>query len=170
MNDQHTTDRFLSVLEAHKGILYKIAGSYSKSKEERKDLVQEMVYQLWKSFDQYDDQYKYSTWIYRIALNVAISFYRKDIRRQAINFEVDETLLELPDSVVETDTDPKIIALKFFISQLSEMDKALMLLYLEEKTHKEIAHIIGLSESNVGTKIGRIKALLRDKFSNIKTL
>ena len=169
MKDQHAIDLFLSVLEAHKGILYKIAGSYCKAKEDRQDLVQEMVYQLWKSFDQYDDQYKYSTWIYRIALNVAISFYRKDSRRKEMNYAVGEALLEMPDTMVEPDTDPNIIALQAFISELKEMDKALMLLYLEDRSYKEMADILGISESNVGTKINRIKTALRDRFSKNKS-
>ncbi len=69
---------FLSVVETHKGILYKVANAYCKDAFDRQDLIQEILVQLWKSFERYDSQYKHSTWIYRIALNVAISFYRKD--------------------------------------------------------------------------------------------
>ena len=76
------TDLFLSVIETHKGIIYKVANSYCKDTENKKDLVQEIVLQLWKSFDSYNNQFKHSTWIYRIALNVAISYYRKEERRK----------------------------------------------------------------------------------------
>ena len=90
MSTTEKTDRFLSVIEINKGIIYKITNSYCKDTEDRKDLIQEIISQLWKSFDNYSDQYKYSTWIYRIALNVAISFYRKENRRKTISSPLSE--------------------------------------------------------------------------------
>ena len=85
MNPRQNTSLFLSVIENNKGIIYKVANSYCKDDEDRKDLVQEIIFQLWQSFGKYDDQYKLSTWMYRIALNVAISFYRKGSRRKDIS-------------------------------------------------------------------------------------
>ena len=159
---------FLSVIQMNKGIIYKIANSYCKNAEDRKDLVQEIIVQLWKSFDNYTDQYKYSTWMYRIALNVAISFYRKESRRKHVSNPISEDIIELADTKVTDEIEENMGFLQEFISELKELDKALMLLYLEEKNHKEIAEIIGISETNVATKIGRIKNVLKQKFSNIK--
>ncbi|HZF13259.1 MAG TPA: RNA polymerase sigma factor, partial [Thermoanaerobaculia bacterium] len=81
MSKSQPQDRFLALLDEHKKILYKVAGSYCRNPADREDLVQEMVVQLWRSFDRYDESYRFSTWMYRIALNVAISFYRSESRR-----------------------------------------------------------------------------------------
>lgn len=160
-------DEFLTVLERHKGILYKVAHSYCKDAEDRKDLVQQIIYHIWKSFDRYNPEFQYSTWIYRIALNVAISFYRKE-RTAAFNkVPYDENLELLAETTDNQSTDINLRLLQQFIHELKEIDKAIMLLYLEQKPHKEIAQIIGISESNVGTKVNRIKILLAQKFKNL---
>lgn len=161
-------DIFLSVIQANKGIVYKIANSYCAHAEDRKDLVQEIIVQLWKSFDNYTDQYKYTTWIYRIALNVAISFYRKENRRKQVTNPLSDGILNIVDAGTAGEIEENIGFLQQFISELKDLDKALMLLYLEEKSHREIAEIIGISETNVATKIGRIKAVLKQKFSRIQ--
>lgn len=167
MDLENKNDLFISVIESHKGILYKIANSYCKDSEDRNDLIQEIIIQLWKSFENYNDQYKYSTWIYRIALNVAISFYRKENRRKEIANPITDSILNFAETSSTNDAENNINLLQQFISELKELDKALMLLYLEEKNHKEIAEIIGISETNVATKIGRIKTSLKQKFSII---
>lgn len=159
---------FLTVIEANKGIIYKIANSYCKNAEDRKDLIQEIVSQLWRSFGNYSDRYKYSTWIYRIALNVAISFYRKENRRKVLSSPLSEGIFNLTDVDDTIETESRLRLLQQFIQELKDLDKALMLLYLEEKSHREIAEIIGISETNVATKIGRIKLLLKQKFSTIE--
>lgn len=156
---------FISVLEKHKGILYKIANVYSKNAEDRNDLVQEMIFQMWKSFDRYDNQYKYSTWIYRIALNVGISFYHKRSKNREA-YHLDQSLINISDDKVDFEKEERLSMLNQFIKELKELDRAIILLYLEEKNHKEIAEIIGISESNVGTKIGRIKHILKQKFES----
>ncbi|GAB2584153.1 RNA polymerase sigma factor [Spirosoma areae] len=162
------TERFLTVLQTHKGIIYKVAHSYCTEAEDRKDLVQDIVVQLWNSFDTYSDQYKYSTWIYRIALNVAISVYRKETRRKPISQPLSDSILTLGGSANTDEGDENLNLLQQFIAQLKELDKALLLLYLDEKSHREIAEIMGMSETNIATKIGRIKTILRQKFSTIK--
>lgn len=166
MRAEQKPDQFLAVVDTYKGIIYKIAHSYCKDAETRKDLVQEIVVQLWKAFDRYDNQYKQSTWIYRIALNVAISFYRKETRRKEISNPLSDSILSLADDSNVHETETNLGLLQQFISELKELDKALMLLYLDEKSHKEISEIIGISETNVATKIGRIKILLKQKFSS----
>ena len=168
MNATDKSDLFLSVIETNKGILYKVANAYCKDAEDRKDLVQEMIIQLWKSFEKYRKEYKYSTWIYRIALNVAISFYRKESRRKQVANPLTDGILSFSDVSPGTGHQEELNLLQQFIAALRELDKALMLLYLEEKSYKEIAEIMELSESNVATKISRIKTILKQKFSVIK--
>ena len=168
MSIQDKNDLFISIIERHKGILYKIAISYCQDNEDRKDLIQDIFVQLWKSFDNYSDEYKYSTWIYRIALNVAISFYRKENSRTKISGTYSEEIFNFSDTNEAEERETNFGMLQQFISELKELDKALMLLYLEEKSYKEIAGIIGYSETNVATKIGRIKLKLKEKFSQIK--
>lgn len=162
------TDVFLSVIHSNKGIIYKVVNTYCKNIEDRKDLVQEIILQLWKSFDNYDNKFKHSTWMYRIALNVAISFYRKQNSRKKVSDSFIDGILYLTDneSIEEKETDLGI--LQQMIAQLKDLDKALMLLYLEEKSHKEISQIIGISEANVATKINRIKNSLKLKFTQLK--
>jgi len=167
MKTTQRSDNFLAVVEKYKGLIYKIANSYCSNPEARKDLVQEIIVQIWKSFDNYNNQFSQSTWIYRIALNVAISFYRKEIRRKGISKPLPESILNFEDPNTAPETDANLVALQQFISELKELDKALMLLYLDEKSYKEISEIIGITETNVATKIGRIKILLKQKFSKI---
>lgn len=157
-------DIFAVVIDSHKGIIYRIANLYCRDLEERKDLVQEILFQLWKSFDRYNDQYKQSTWIYRIALNVSISFYRKEKSRRKITGPYPEAIFNMEEEPQQATATRDIALLQQFISELKELDKALMLLYLEAKSHKEIAEIIGITETNVATKIGRIKKQLKQKF------
>ena len=107
--------------------------------------------------------------MYRIALNVAISFYRRENRRKQVSNPLPESILNFVDTNVNNEMEENIRFLQQFILKLKQLDKALMLLYLEEKSYKEIAEIIGISESNVATKIGRIKNILKVRFSNIKT-
>ncbi|MBA3706388.1 MAG: sigma-70 family RNA polymerase sigma factor [Bacteroidetes bacterium] len=168
MSIQDKNDLFISVIESHKGILYKVANSYCKDNEERKDLIQEIFVQLWKSFDHYNDEYKYSTWIYRISLNVAISFYRKENTRTKISSPFTNGILNFADTNDTEEKEINLSILQQFISELKQLDKALMLLYLEEKSYKEISEIIGYSETNVATKISRIKNALKEKFLHIK--
>ncbi|PUZ22918.1 RNA polymerase subunit sigma-70 [Chitinophaga parva] len=155
--------QFTAIVNEHKGLIYKVAGAYCADAEDRKDLVQEILLQLWRAFPRYDPQFKRSTWMYRIALNTAISFYRKDHRRRA-------AMAPLPDDILVLEAEhppPREAALEQlhqFISALPELDRALMLLYLEDRSHAEMADILGLSVSNVGTKISRIRQQLKQKF------
>jgi RNA polymerase sigma factor (sigma-70 family) len=167
MTAAEKSDQFLAVVAANKGILYKVANSYCRDPDDREDLVQEMVLQVWRSFDRYNEQYKQSTWMYRIALNVAISFYRKANRRKQVHHPLSASILSYVEPSETAETELQINRLHAFIAELKEIDKALMLLYLEEKSYKEIAEIMGLSETNVATKLSRIKAALKLKFSEL---
>lgn len=162
-------ERFLSVLQANKGIIYQIANAYCPQAQDRQDLVQDIVLQLWKAFVTYSNQYQYSTWIYRIALNVAISHYRKEKRRQPLNQPFSDIIFSLMAMPPGDDPPDQLEFLHQFISQLKPFDKALMLLYLDGKTHQEMAHIMSLSLTNVATKLSRLKVGLRHQLSTLKT-
>src|SRR5690606_14421791 len=162
------SDIFLSVVQTNKGIIYKVVNSYCQNIEDRKDLVQEIIIQLWKSFDNYDDNFKHSTWMYRISLNVAISFYRKENSRKKISNPLIDGIINFSDNDDFEDKETDLGILQQMISQLKDLDKALILLYLEEKSYKEISQIIGISETNVATKINRIKNSLKQKFTQLK--
>ncbi|OJV12588.1 MAG: RNA polymerase subunit sigma-70 [Dyadobacter sp. 50-39] len=161
-------NQFLNVVDAHKGIIYKVANAYCRDGESRKDLIQEITLQLWLAFPKYDQQFKLTTWMYRIALNVSISFFRKQITRQKISHPLTEEILTMMTDE-QSDVDSDFILLHKLIRQLKEFDRALMLLYLEGRSHSEIADILGITASNVSTKVGRIKGQLREKFTSLKS-
>lgn len=169
MTDNNKTSNFLIVIERNKGILYKVANSYCRNNEDRKDLIQEMIVQLWKSFDDYDDTYKHSTWMYRISLNVAISFYRKENSRKRISHSLTMDIFDFTETEIRSEQESNLGILNQLISKLNDLNKALMLLYLEEKSYKEISEIIGITETNVATKIGRIKSKLKKEFTQLQS-
>lgn len=157
---------FTKLIKENKGIVYKICNTYCAIKKDRDDLAQEIIYNLWKSFNSYNAEYKFSTWMYRISLNVAISFYRQEKKfknHDSISEEL-PVFEENPD--VKNETENNLRLLQGFIDELKEIDKAIILLYLDDKSHREIAEITGFTETNVATKINRIKEKLRAKFSN----
>lgn len=161
---QTEEERFISVLKGNNKIIYKVCNFYCKSHEDRKDLAQEIIIQLWKSFEKYDVQYKLSTWIYRIALNTAISFYRNKKRKHNI-YPLDENVIEIIDDNLQMqEVEAGIVLLQTFINQLDQFNKALMILYLDDNSYREIAEILGITETNVATKISRIKQKVKQQF------
>jgi RNA polymerase sigma factor (sigma-70 family) len=168
MNSEAEKKQFLQQIEDTKRSIFKISNSYCQNKNDREDLAQEIIYNLWKSGHSFNDEYKFSTWMYRIALNVAISFYRKE-KRTATPIPFDDVFDVEDKSNDNKEMDENIKQLQTFINELKELDKALMLLYLESKSYNEIAEILGISETNVATKISRIKNNLKEKFTTIKS-
>jgi RNA polymerase sigma factor (sigma-70 family) len=154
--------RFERLIEEHRGILYTVCRSYCSDRNEREDLGQEIVAQLWRSFERYDDRYAFATWMYRVALNVAISYHRR-MRRHTEHMLFDDAALDVAVQQEPQDAED-LTALRSFIEELDPLPKALMLLYLEGYPHREIAETLGISESNVGTRINRIKSELRRRF------
>ncbi len=135
----------------------------------QQDLIQEIIYHLWRSLGKYNPTYRQSTWVYRIALNVSISFYRKEKRRNASTTPLSDAILEVAsESESESeDLQEDIRLLHQFINQLPALHRALMILYLDQKSYQEIADILGITETNVATKISRIKQKLKHQFTKV---
>jgi RNA polymerase sigma factor (sigma-70 family) len=163
MTDAAQQQRFMELLQAHRGIVYKVAGSFSRSAADRDDLVQEICMQLWRSFPRFDARLTYSTWMYRVALNVAISAFRRVSKDDAVRFEpLDEVHLEAI-AAGETDArqEARFEAMHALIGRLAPLDRALILLYLDDRSYADMGEVLGISETNVATKINRIKQRMR---------
>jgi RNA polymerase sigma factor (sigma-70 family) len=167
-SDKELNNMFHLILEQHKGILFKVVRTYCRNDGDRQDLIQEIMIQIWKSLNKYNDDFAITTWLYRISLNVAISFYRKSVNRQNSIIPLFEEVTQIQDEISE-EKNEQLNLLEKFISELNDFDKALMLLYLEDKNYTEISEIMGLSVTNVGTKLGRIKVKLKIKFSQLNS-
>lgn len=155
-------EQFLIQLEMHKAILYKVANAYCSRREDRGDLIQEIVIECWRSFERFDGRAAFSTWMHRIAMNVAISFYRGESRRIRDALPIEEFGMDLAaaDSVMDAQNED-LQTLHQLISKLDEINRALILLYLEGYPQEEIAEMLGISPSNVATRINRIKQKLQ---------
>jgi RNA polymerase sigma-70 factor, ECF subfamily len=154
-----TKDEFLEILSGYQGILHKVSLVYFKNKSDREDNLQEIIYQLWKSFPSLKNHNSIGSWIYAVSINTSISRIKKVSR-----IEYRETLPELPDksnALDEMSMNESLQLLLNAIYSLEEVDKSIMLLYLEEKSYDEIAEIIGITKSNVGVRINRAKELLK---------
>ncbi len=166
MNKQEGQAALMKKVSDNQGIIFKICNSYCSNKNDREDLAQEIIYQLLKSYHSFSGQYQFSTWMYRLALNVAISFYRKN--KSKMVFYYDEAKTDQKDEESHSaELEDNLNILEKYINQLKELDKALMILYLESKSYKEISEILGITETNVATKISRVKEVLKQKFSNL---
>ena len=157
---------FVKQIELNQGILHKVCGMFCTGIQDKEDLYQEIIIQLWKSWSKFRGDSKLSTWMYRVALNTAISMSaksKKQAKPQSLSFNDLKQSEETDQDVSQED----INALHQAISTLSEIERAVILLYLEEKPYEEIAEITGLSKSNVGVKILRIKKKLEVEMQKI---
>lgn len=164
--------RFEMLLREHQGIAFKVAGIYARGVHDREDLIQEIAAQLWRSFGAFDEsRAKFTTWMYRVALNVAISHVRSAKRSVAEQLEpLDSVHLEIVagehgSQHEALERDERIAALHAFIARLDALNRALVLLYLEDRSYAEIADVLGISETNVATKLSRIKEKLRTQMA-----
>ena len=149
---------FVRIIKQHEGVIFKITTMYTDNRDDQKDLYQDVVFQLWKSFDSFRAESKISTWMYRIALNTALTRLKKS-KRMGNVVSIDRVVLQETENY-DPEFEEKLRVLYAHIKQLNVIEKGLMLLLLEGKKYEEIAEITGLSPSNVGTKISRIKQKL----------
>jgi RNA polymerase sigma factor (sigma-70 family) len=152
---------FIEIIKAHEALIYKIARLYANTRDGQQDLYQDIVYQLWKSFSSFRGESKISTWMYRIALNTSIGYLNKE-KMTTSHQPIDETLLNRTDPG-DTIKEEQIEALYANIKTLNTMDTAIIFLYLEAKSYDEMAEITGLSATNIGTRLGRIRQKIIDQ-------
>lgn len=150
-------------IENNRAIIARICRAYTDSEADFQDYFQEVCLQLWKSRDNFNQQSKLSTWIYRVTLNVCLSLIRSKKRRTAVTDSIEAPLSVEPAPPLEDPRQEQLRILYREIRQLKEIDRAVILLYLEEKSYEEIANILGISLSNVGVKINRIKERLKKR-------
>jgi len=152
---------FLERINQHKGILHKVARMYMDNSENQNDLIQEIVLQLWKSFERFEGNSQFSTWMYRVSLNTALTYFKKEKKK-----EERHTFIENIDQVDEVDSGEKETQLELFykaVHELNKVEKALIFLFLEGQSHKEIASNLGITEVNARVKLNRTK----EKIQNI---
>ncbi|MFE3867402.1 RNA polymerase sigma factor [Flavobacterium sp. LS2P90] len=151
---------FLNRIEKHKGILYKVSKMYMDNHDDQQDLFQEIVCQLWKSYDSFRNESQFSTWMYRVAINTAIVFLKKE-KRKVDKYEI------ASDNIKEEDDDSHIKEnqLEHFyraVNKLDKIEKALVFYHLEGYSHKEIGDNLGISEGNARVKLNRTKNKLKE--------
>jgi RNA polymerase sigma-70 factor (ECF subfamily) len=151
--------QFSERLDRHRRMVFKVAYTYARDAADREDLAQEIAAQLWRAYPGYDPARPFSTWLYRIALNVAISHVRQEAPRQRRTVPFDATRHDPPAPEAASDEPARL--LEQFIATLDPLNRALLLLYLDEHTAREIAEILGIGESNVTTRINRLKGRVR---------
>jgi RNA polymerase sigma factor (sigma-70 family) len=166
MQQQAQKDQFIYLIQQNKKLIFKVCNAYCRDPEDRKDLVQEVIIRLWQSFHKYDNQFKLSTWMYRIAINTAISYYRASSKKQKVTISIHDSLIDIADENT-AELDENIKLLYHFINQFNDLNKALMILYLDNNSYKDIAEILGISETNVATKINRLKLQLKQQFKKL---
>ncbi|HTV83901.1 MAG TPA: sigma-70 family RNA polymerase sigma factor [Dyella sp.] len=172
MSHRQDPRQFQTLLREHEGIVFKVAGLYARHAEDRRDLAQEIGLQAWRSFARFDPRKaKFSTWLYRVALNVAISQLRKGSSHWHGTLEpLERHHLESIGAEPAPEPDERLAMLYAFIAQFDALNRALILLYLEDRPYAEIADILGVSETNVATKIGRIKQTLRARMTGAQNV
>lgn len=152
---------FVSNLEKHQNIVHKICRMYTNDQDSHNDLFQEITIQLWNAYPKFRGDSKFSTWMYRVALNTAITLYRKskkDLRTQ----DYDEVSFKIKADVYNDETEQQLKLMYKAVKELNDIDKALVFLYLEDQSYKEISDTLGISEVNARVKMNRIKKALKN--------
>lgn len=157
-------ETFIKAIKENERLIVRIASVYTNNADDKADLVQEIIYQLWKSFDSFNEKSGLSTWLYRVALNVAI-YQLKVAKRRISTISIDEQILNYQDED-NSAAEQKWDLFRQQIENLNLLDKGIVMLYLDSKSHEEIAEIVGISISNVGTRMQRIKEKLRKQNLN----
>ncbi|SDW33177.1 RNA polymerase sigma-70 factor, ECF subfamily [Lutibacter oricola] len=152
-----------TLIEENRRLIYKVVNSYCTDVNEQEDLIQEIIFQIINSYQNFDHKVKTTTWMYKIAFNVAISHYRKTNNRKKYFAEMPSKVVTIEETY-NHEMDEKVKMLRQFIQEFDPLNKAILIMYLDGNSHTEISKVVGISVSNVGTKIGRIKKQLQKKF------
>ena len=157
METKDLEKEFLEMIEAQKRTIYKVCYMYANDQDDLNDLFQETVLNLWKSFPRYRGDSTYSTWVYRIAMNTCITFLRRSSARpQTVPMTAQVANLE-----ADSETTEQLRDLYKLINRLGKLERALILLWLEERSYQEMADILGISKANVAVKLTRIREKLK---------
>ena len=153
--------RFVAQLEENQNIVHKICRMYTYDQQSHKDLFQEITIQLWRAFPKFRGDSKFSTWMYRVALNTAITLYRK--KKRSIKTQDYEAIsFKISDEPYDDQTEQQLYVMYTAVKELNDIEKALVFLYLEDKNYKEISETLGITEVNARVKMNRIKTKLRN--------
>ena len=166
MDKRETEEKFIATIHQHERVIYKVCSFYVSDEMPKEDLFQEVVYNLWRGFTKFRDECNVSTWIYRVTLNTCISGLRKESKRPKNSISVLSLEQASPESE-NAEMEEKINKMYHLINQLNTLEKAIILLYLEDKSYQEIADITGLTVNNVAIKLKRSKDKMRE-MSNTK--
>lgn len=150
---------FILSIEQHQNIVHKVCNLYMDNAQDKEDLFQEILLNAWRGVKNFKGDSKFSTWLYRVSLNTAITFFRKD-KRQVQTGELSEQFSAVADNPWRQDE--QLTAMNKAIAELSKIDKALVMLYLEDYDYAEIGNIMGISSNNVAVKMNRIKTKLKE--------
>lgn len=151
---------FVEQLELHQNIVHKVCRLYTNNRDAHNDLFQEITIQLWKAYPKFRGDSKFSTWMYRVGLNTAITLYRKG--KRSINTQhMDDVLYKVKAEEYDDTEEQQLKLLYKAIHQLNDIEKALVFLYLEDKNYREISDTMGISEVNARVKMNRVKTKLR---------
>jgi len=164
-SDRDQDEVFKGWLQEHTGLIYKVARAFAASDADQQDLIQEILLQMWCSLPRFEGKARASTWIYRVALNTALAWRRKETKRRATQsplIEIENFPGTEANSAQRLDREEQVARLYDAIHQLPKVDAALVLLYLEDVSYREMAEVLGLSESNVGVKLNRAKKALAE--------
>ncbi len=151
---------FIKIVSNNQGIIHKVCSIYCDSEEDRRDLFQEILAQLWRSYSGFRNESKFSTWMYRVALNTAITSFKKD-KRQPEQKGLPYENLQIAEETYDSETEDQIRQLHKAIGQLTGIEKSIILLFLENKSYEEIAEITGITQNYVRVKMNRIKTKLK---------
>ncbi len=151
---------FIVLLEKHQNIVHKICRMYTDDMDSHQDLFQEITIQLWKAYPKFRGEAKFSTWMYRVALNTAITLYRKS-KRSVATFGIDSIHFKIKAQEYDDTEEEQLKQLYTAVKSLNDIEKALVFLYLEDKSYKEISETMGISSVNARVKMNRIKSKLK---------
>ena len=153
--------QFVTNLEKHQNIVHKICRMYTNDEESHNDLFQEITIQLWKAYPRFRGDSKFSTWMYRVALNTAITLYRKS-KREIRTQDFDDVSFKIRAHEYDDEVEQQLKLMYKAVKELNDIDKALVFLYLEDQSYKEISDTLGITEVNARVKMNRIKKSLKN--------
>ena len=166
MQQNEIEKQFSEQISGNELLIYKVCRMYAYTEADRQDLFQEIVLQLWIAFPKFKGKSKFSTWLYRIAINTSITRLRKHKNKNFIDTYEPALLPQHIDDITSVEEEEKFILLYKAIAQLNEVEKAIVMLYMEEKNYEEMEEILGINQGNLRVKMNRIKDKIRQLATN----